>query len=156
MLNPVRSLVWLLFSVSSFIAAALYTLEIGGEPNASYDALAAQLHGVQRSVYAHEGEELVHVRNTGGHPGYGDPLERSITGITGNDLLHRIPDWINVGARIELDGVVLNAASNDPMEDLLERSRERALAVLDLRAEYEAERIFDSSGEVIRVIIHRK
>ncbi|MDU0330131.1 MULTISPECIES: hypothetical protein [Paenibacillus] len=149
-----KSLVWLLFSVSSFLAATIYMLDIGTNQNAFYDALAVQLHGVRRSVYAHEGKVLTSEEEE--RPLYEDPQGETIGGYTGNDLLHRIPDWIELGVEIEVDGEVLNNVSLGPMEDMLEVSRKRALQVLNLRAKYSVENRYDSSGKVTRAIIHRK
>ncbi|MFL0554643.1 hypothetical protein [Paenibacillus barengoltzii] len=149
-----KSLVWLLFSVSSFLAATIYMLDIGTNQNESYDALAVQLHGVRRSVYAHEGKVLTSEEEE--RPLYEDPQGETIGGYTGNDLLHRIPDWIELGVEIEVDGEVLNNVSFGPMEDMLEVSRKRALQILDLRAKYSVENRYDSSGKVTRAIIQRK
>lgn len=154
MFNHVKSLIWLLFSVSCFLAATLYTLDIGENQNGSYDTVAAQLHGVRRSVYAQEGEEPV--RQTAGNQGDDDLLEWASEIYTGNDILHRLPDWIDLGIAVEAEGDILNAIPTDPLEDGLEQSRERALAVLDLRAEYRTERVYDPTGKVDRVIFRRK
>ncbi len=154
MINHVKSLVWLLFSVSSFLAVAIYMLDIGENQNASYDALAVQLHGVGRSVYALEGSVLT--SETGERSRDDDPLGDTSGGFSGNDLLHRIPDWIELGVEIEVNGEVLNTVPFSLLEDVLEQSRKRALEVLDLRANYSIEHRFDSSGKEVRVIIQRK
>lgn len=154
MINHVKSLVWLLFSVCSFLAAALYMLDIGADQNATYDVLAVRLHGVGRSVYAHEGSVLA--SETGESSLADDPLGDTGSEFTGNDLLHRIPDWIGDGVEIEVNGEVLNTVPPGPMDDVLELSRKRALEVMDLRAKYGVEHSFDSSGRENRVIIHRK
>ncbi|MDU2241995.1 MAG: hypothetical protein E7E23_15610 [Paenibacillus sp.] len=154
MFNHVKSLIWLLVSVSCFLAATLYTLEIGAEQNESYDGVAAQLHGVGRSVYAREG--MGRSPETAGNHGIDDVLELAGERYTGNEILHRLPDWIDLGVTTEVEGDILNATSIGPLEDVLELSRERALAVLDLRAEYRTEHVFDSTGEVVRVIFRRK
>ncbi|MGP0584965.1 hypothetical protein [Paenibacillus timonensis] len=154
MFNQVKSLVWLLFSVSSFLAATLYTLEIEKDQNAAYDAIAMQLHGVRRSVYAHEEKDSVW--ETAANLGDDDLLELTSERVTGNQILHRLPDWIDHGLVIEVDGEILNAPLSGLLEDELEQSRERAVTVLELREEYSEERVKDSSGKEIRVIFHRK
>lgn len=142
MFSHVKSLIWLVFAVSSFLAAALYTLEIAVEQNESYDALAARMHGAERSVYGHEGDA--------------DFLDFASETYTGLEILHRLPDWNELGMEIEVSGELLNAPPSAPLEDVLEQSRKRALAVLDLRADYVAERVYDVSGKEIRVIFRRK
>ncbi|WP_178019378.1 hypothetical protein [uncultured Paenibacillus sp.] len=154
MFNHVKSLVWLLFSVSCFLAATFYTLEIGANQNGSYDAVAEQLHGVGRSVYAHEGKEPV--RETAANLGDDDLSELASEFYAGNEILHGLPDWIDLGVAIEVEGVILNATPSGPLEDALELSRERTLALLDLRAEYRVEHVYDTSGEEVRVIFRRK
>ncbi|MCK8486822.1 hypothetical protein M0651_06490 [Paenibacillus sp. MBLB2552] len=154
MINHVKSLVWLLFSVSTFLAATLYTLEIGKDQNGSYDVMAIQLHGVGRSVYAHEGKDSVRV--TAGNSGDDELLELTSEIYTGNEILHRLPDWIELGVTIEVEGEILNATLLGPLEDELEQSRKRALSVLELREEYTSERVYNSTGKEIRVIFSRK
>ncbi|MDU4698182.1 MAG: hypothetical protein E6Y08_20430 [Paenibacillus sp.] len=154
MFNHVKSLVWLLFSVSSFLAATLFTLDIGAEQNVAYDAVAEQLHGVRRSVYAHEGGMLA--RDTAAGIRDDNLLELASETFSGNEILHRLPDWIDLGVIVVVDGEILNDTPTSPLQDVLEQSRKRALQVLNLRIDYQTQHVYDSKGKEIRIIFSRK
>jgi hypothetical protein len=154
MFNHVKSLVWLLFSVSSFLAATLFTLDIGAEQNVAYDAVAEQLHGVGRSVYAHEGGTLA--RDTAVGIGNDNLLELASETFSGNEILHRLPDWIDLGVIVVVDGEILNDTPTGPLQDVLEQSRKRALQVLNLRIDYQTQHVYGSKGKEIRIIFSRK
>lgn len=155
MFNQVKSMAWLLFSVCSFLAATLLTLECGADQNAAYDAVAEQLHGVGRSIFAHEGRSLA--RETAAGSGDEALLELASEAYSGNEILHRLPDWIELGVNVEVDGVMITTVPSHPLEDVLEQSRKHALDVLHLRADYLiSDHVYDSTGKVIGVIFSRK
>lgn len=154
-MNHVREMLWLLFSVSFCFAAAGLTLAFDYLQNSAMDHLAMNSHSSARSVYTRMGA----AQGSALAPVYMDAeagVNQRLDTYTGWQIIHSLRDWCMQGQVVVVDGTRLTTGTATDSADVLEQSRNIALAVLHWNAEYTANRTYEADGSIKYTLFYQR
>lgn len=152
-MNHVRGMLWLLFSISFCLAAASLTLALDQRQHSAIDHLALNSHSSVRSVYTRMGADGGSALSVI----YGDAkASGDLDTYTGLQIIHSLKEWCIQGQLVIVDGRTLTTGSATDSVDVLEESRNIALNVLDLKAEYTAKRTYYADGNIQNTLFYQR
>ncbi|MGG6311059.1 hypothetical protein [Paenibacillus macerans] len=152
MFSHVKSMLWLLVSVSFCLAAALTMLDFANRQELAFDDMAGDAHGQRHSVFTRGNDQA------GAAEPFPDDTEASEQPetYTAQEILYSLPEWASTGTAVEVNGTPLAIVPRDVTSETLEQSRKLAMALLDLQAEYVVRRNYDSSGNIANIFFTGK
>ncbi|WP_148466880.1 hypothetical protein [Paenibacillus senegalimassiliensis] len=152
-MNHVRGMMWLLFSISFCLAAASLTLGLDQRQHSTIDHLAMNSHSSVRSVYTRMGA----AQGSGLTAMYSDTqASGDLDMYTGLQIIHSLKQWCIQGQVVIVDGWTLTTGRATDSLDVLEESRNIALTVLDLNAEYMAKRTYYADGNIQNMLFYQR
>ncbi|WP_018752832.1 hypothetical protein [Paenibacillus sanguinis] len=154
-MNHVKGMLWLLFSISFCLAAVSLTLAFDHRQNSAIDYLAMNLHSSVRSVFTRMGAAQSLVLAPVYHSGEAG-VNQNLDTYTGLQIIHNLKEWCNQGQLVVVDGIPLTSGTATDSMDVLERSRNIALAVLNLNAKYAAKPTYDADGSIQYTLFYQR
>lgn len=154
MMSQLKSILWLLLSVSFSLAAAFITLSFAERQDLALEQLAAQTHVQERNVFSLADGALAGTLAVPSDVAVAVPDRAEA--YSGLSLLFGLQLWVELGVPVEVEGRRFAVLTGDEPAEVTEQRRREALALIDLQGQYETRREYDAGSRLLKLVFTKK